>query len=126
VKSEERMSLSAAMRASVRACWQSTATIVCRPIPAVLTSRGGGKTASAGCRCTVSVAVAGTVAVEVLYCAAVQVQQHSWQALGMACDVLRWDETKWLAYLGGLCWARTSSPYDALAELAIEMSCVAS
>jgi hypothetical protein len=63
--------------------------------------------------------------VEVLYCAAVQVQ-HSWQALGMACDVLRWDETEWLAYLGGLCWARTASSYDALAELAIEMSCVAS
>jgi hypothetical protein len=90
VKSEERMPSSAAMRAGVQPCWQSTATIVCRPIPAMLASRGGGKMASAGCRCKRG---GETVAVEVLYCAAVQVQ-HSWQALGMACDVLRWDETK--------------------------------
>ena len=56
----------------------------------MLASRGGGKMASAGCRCKRG---GETVAVEVLYCAAVQVQ-HSWQALGKACDVLRWDETK--------------------------------
>jgi hypothetical protein len=56
------MLLSAAMRAGVQPCWQSTATSVSRSIPAVLASRGGGKMASAGCRCKRGV---GAVAVEV-------------------------------------------------------------
>jgi hypothetical protein len=87
--------------------------------------------ASAGCRCKRG---AGAVAVEVrilcrsaVQCSAVQVQ-HSWQALGMACDVLRWDETKQLAYLDGLCRARAAKSYggcDVLAEVAIVISYVA-